>query len=186
MTRSSDNWLCIAELAFGYFKMRDKSSKSLIKVIASSNIISRGYLDIKYNYLVSPLGITFILNYIAKGYNLGYINLCYDTRRELYQTNSFVKELILESLKNIIKTQEGKQALQILDRAVSSPEEENSIITELVEGEMVRIPSEIPLGGKLALGGCVCINQTTLDYHTLYPLGVARFAYIFSARTGPL
>ena len=184
LPRSLDSFLqiislYIASLAFDYFKLSDLNAMELVGVIATKNIVPRGYLDIKHNYLVSPLGITLVLNYIAKGDNLRYIDLCYETRRELYQINSIVKELILESLKIIIKTQEGKQALQILDRAVSSPEEENSIITELVEGEMISIPSGIPLGGKLALGGCIFINQITLDYHSLYPLGVARFAYIF-------
>ena len=170
--------LVTIKLSANYFYF-DIDDTQIIKTIDSMELLLTGYLDIKHNFSLSNLGVTFIINYITSGNNLDYVMKCYEKRRFVYTINGLVKETLLNSLKNIIQTPKGRNALQILDGQEFNAENELQILEELINDDIISIPSEIQLAGKVALGGTICIQKLTMDYHNMYPIGVARFFVIY-------
>ena len=170
--------LAVIKLTYNFIPQENEDLDELLNRY-KSNFFLNSYIDIRFNFNVSTIGTTFVLNFLTRGCNFYYISKCYSSRRDVYTIDPVVKSLLLDSLHRIAQTEEGKKILNILDNQELAVAEEISIIENLVNENVISIPPTIKVAGKLALGGYICITQSTLDYHSLYPLGCARFLYVY-------
>ena len=136
----------------------------------------RGWLEILCNFQASSLGITLIANCITKRCNHQHVLDYYSNRKFIYSLDPFVKQKLIQSLERILSTAEGQQAFGILDGTEgNSNEQEMNIICSLIQDNIVSIPDEVPLLGKVSLGGQINIQNASLALHNSSSFGLARF-----------
>ena len=151
--------------------------KSILMSIFQLKMIPYGYLDIVYNFRVSVLGATLIIDYILNEENEKYIESYFLKQKWIYKINKNPLNILELSYKNILKRNKVLSGITTLDEneASSDIQVENIITSSLILDEIISIPNEIPLISKTLLGGYIGIDEGILEMHIFQPLGLAKF-----------
>jgi hypothetical protein len=158
-----------------------------------SNFAEDLLLQIYHNFSMSCMAVTFACVFFLSFENYAYLVLSLSKSTYLCKISDLIKNILIESYKNILKNDETlKRVVNLDDQELHEfvflyqkynfdlnqlRESELKGLIRLIPDEVISVPSSIPLAGKTFLGGAIGISELTLELQRLSGKGMSKVIY---------